>query len=292
MNWMIFAGTSAIFTAFATILEKKNLFSLDALQFSFILALFNMVFSLPFFLNVDFSSLSMISLLVLYFKAILGALAYLCVMLAIKNMEISGSLPLLVLTPGIVAVFAFVFIGESLSTYEITGMILLIGGTYLLQAKPGYDILHPFKVFYKSKFHHYIIFALLLFTVTSILDKVLLQNYKLPPHAFIGFQQIFLAINFVLIILFSKKNPMQMIKSVDKKIWKWVILTSILTVTYRYAHIEAVKLAPVALVLSIKRTSVFFAAIGGGKLFNEQNLVKKALATAIMICGAIFIINS
>jgi uncharacterized membrane protein len=292
MEWIILAFMSAIFSAVATIFEKKNLFTLDALQFSFILAIMNMLFSISFFMDVDFSTISSISLLVLYFKTILGALAFLCVMLAIKNMAISGSLPLLVLTPGLVAIFAFVFIGESLSGFEIIGMFLLLVGTYFLEAKPGYDLIHPFKVFYKSKYHHYIIFALLLFTVTAILDKVLLKNYRLPPHAFLGFQQIFLAFNFLIIVFIAKKNPVKLIKSIDKQMWGWIIITSILTVGYRYAHIEAVKIAPVALVLSIKRTSVFFAAIGGGKLFNEKNLVKKAIATAIMVAGAIFIVNN
>lgn len=291
MEWFILAFFSAIFSATASILEKKNLFSLDALQFSFILALLNMIFSLPFFIGVDFTTLSSISLAVLYFKTILGALAFLCVMLAIKNMEISGSLPLLVLTPGFVAVFAFILIGEALSIYEISGMFLLLAGTYILEAKPRFDVFYPFKVFYKSRFHHYIIFALLLFTVTSILDKVLLINYQLEPHTFLGFQQLFLAINFFIIVLFTKKNPVKLIKSVDSELIVWIIFASILTVGYRYTQIEAVKIAPVALVLSIKRTSVFFAAVGGGRIFNEHKLIKKALATAIMLAGAIFVIN-
>jgi uncharacterized membrane protein len=292
MEWIVIAFMSALLSAIATILEKKNLFTLDALHFSFVLAILNMIFSIPFFISVDFSTISTVSLFVLYFKTILGALAFYSVMLAIKNMEISGSLPLLVLTPGLVAIFAFLFIDESLKVFEIVGMFLLLAGTYILEAKPGMNIFLPFKVFYKSKFHHYIIFALLLFTVTSIIDKVLLKSYQLPPHAFIGFQQIFLAFNFLVIVLIAKKNPVKLITSTNKQIWGWIILTAILTVGYRYAHIEAVKLAPVALVLSIKRTSVFFAAIGGGKIFNEQNLLKKAFATAIMIAGAIFIVNS
>lgn len=286
------AFMSAIFSATSTVLEKKNLFTMDALQFSFVLAILNMIFSLPFFASVDFASLSGASLLILYFKTILGSLAFLCVMLSIKNMEISGSLPLLVLTPGLVAFFAFIFIGESLGTLEIGGMFLLLAGTYILEAKPGYDVLHPFKVFYKSKYHHYIIFALLLFTVTSILDKVLLKDYQLPPQTFLGFQQLFLAFNFLLFVLFAKRNPIVLIKTVNRNVWIWIILASVLTVGYRYTQIEAVKIAPVALVLSIKRTSVFFAAVGGGKIFNESNLMKKAIATAIMIVGALFIINN
>jgi len=273
MEWFWLAFVSALFSASATILEKKNLFTLDA------------------FLNVDFALISATSLLVLYFKTILGALAFYCVMLAIKNLEISGSLPLLVLTPGLVAWFAFIFLGESLGQFEIIGMILLLSGTYLLEAKSMRDMFLPFKIFYESKFHHYIIFALLLFTTTSILDKVLLKNYHLEPNAFMGFQQLFLAANFFIIVLISKKGAGKLLSTINKKAWLWIIGASLLTIVYRYTQIEAVKVAPVALVLSVKRISVFIAAIGGGKIFNEQNLAKKAIATIIMIAGAILIIN-
>jgi hypothetical protein len=44
-------------------------------------------------------------------------------------------------------------------------------------------------------------------------------------------------------------------------------------------------------VLSVKRISVFIAVVIGGKLFNEKNLFRKALATAIMVAGAIMIME-
>ena len=115
MTWFILALTSALLSAAASIFEKKILFRLGALEFSFLLALFNLVFSLPFFFSVDLASIQIESLFFLYLKSIFGALAFLCVMLALKNMELSGALPLLVLTPGIVAFFAFMLLGESLS---------------------------------------------------------------------------------------------------------------------------------------------------------------------------------
>ncbi len=63
-------------------------------------------------------------------------------------------------------------------------------------------------------------------------------------------------------------------------------MISVITIGYRYTQIEAVKIAPVALVLSIKRTSVFFASIFGGKIFSESYLLKKGIAIIIMLIGA------
>lgn len=291
MDWFSLAFLSATLSAVSTLLEKKTLFKTEALDFSFSVSIFNMLFSLPFFLWVDFSQVTLISVLIIYFKAILGALAFLCVMLAIKNMEISGALPLMVLTPGFVAFFAFMLLGESLSGGEISGMVLLLVGTYILESGKSKNILYPFKVFIESKFHNYIIYALLLFTVTSLLDKYLLRDHAMHPFAFMGFQQLFLAVNFFIIMFLRKKSFSKMFFIPDKNVFLLIISIAILTIGYRYTQIEALTLAPVALVLSVKRLSVFFVTLVGGKIFKEKNLTKKLIATAILIVGALLIIN-
>ncbi len=289
MTWFLLALGSALLSATASIFEKKILFKLGALEFSFLLAVFNLIFSVPFFAAVDLAALPFNSLTFLYLKTILGAFAFWNVMLAIKNMELSGALPLLVLTPGLVALFAYLILGEALSNLEIIGMILLLGGTYILERR-GTDLFEPLRVFIKSKNHHYIIIALLIFTTTSIMDKWLLRDFQLPPKAFIPFQHLFLAFNFLLIVLFTEFGLFKKLKTHSKETWGFVILVSIFTVGYRYLQIETVKIAPVALVLTVKRSSVFFATIIGGKIFKEHNLIRKAVATLIMIAGAIIML--
>jgi uncharacterized membrane protein len=291
MNWFLIAFLSAVFSAASAISEKKILFDLDALEFSFSVSIITLVLSVPFFLGINFAALPVMNLLILFFKSILGALAFLCIMQALKNMEISGALPLMVLTPGLVAIFAFIFIGDKLSQREIAGMILLLVGTYALEMKAKQAFLEPFRIFTRSKYYHYIGFALALFTVSSILDRLLLNRFKLPPFTFMAFQQFFFAIIFAVIFFFSKTKNLEKVKSFDKKIWLWILLISVLTVGYRYTQIEAVKIAPVALVLSVKRISVFIAAVAGGKIFKEKSLLKKTIATAIMVVGAILIMR-
>jgi uncharacterized membrane protein len=289
MNWFLFAIISAVFSAAAALFQKKILFSIEALDFSLLLSFFNVILSIPFLLNINYSLLSSTNLLVLYLKSILGCLAFLCVMLSIKNMEISRALPLLALTPGLVALFAFVFINDSLSFIQVCAILLLLSGTYILEARSGQKLFDPFKVFIKSKNHHYVVFALILFTTTSIIDRLLLNRYNLPPNAFIGFQHIFFAINFLIIFIVFKKNVAGLFKLNSSSIWFLIILVSILTIIYRYTEILAVKIAPVAMVLSVKRISVFFAVLIGGKIFKEKNLLIKTLATALIIIGIILI---
>ncbi len=289
MQWYYFAIFSAIFSAFAAILEKKSLFKIDALDFSFWLAMANAIIALPFLFSVDFSEISYTTLLLLFSKSILGAFSFLYIMKGLKELQISSSLPLLAITPGLVALAAYFILNESLDLYEIAGMILLIIGTYILQTHREKDLLHPFRYIFTNSSFRYLLIALAIFTATSILDKLMVGKMKLPINSFMGFQHIFLAINFALIVFFSKSKKSKIIKSLQSS-WKLILLISAITIIYRYSHIMAIKLGSVALVLTIKRFSVLFAVLIGGKLFSEQFLLRKTIATTIIIGGAILIL--
>jgi drug/metabolite transporter (DMT)-like permease len=293
MDWFLIAFISATFSAAAALAEKKSLFSLGALEFSYILSIIVLIFSLPFFLDISQSPITSESLIVLYIKTILGTLAFFFIMLVIKNLEISEALPLMILSPGVLAVFAYITIGDALTTQEVFGIILLLIGTYILETSNRKNIFEPFLVLFKSRNHHYVIAAILLFTVTSILDRVLLTDLKMSPFSFIAFQHLFLALNFTIFFLVVKKGFGFKFNSDAKsnRIWLWIILTAVLTVGYRYTQVEAIKLAPVALVLSVKRISVFFSTMIGGKIFKEKNLIRKAVATAIMVAGSIMLVG-
>jgi uncharacterized membrane protein len=69
-----------------------------------------------------------------------------------------------------------------------------------------------------------------------------------------------------------------------------ILAVAVFAVVYRYSYILAIKAGSVALVLSIKRTSVFFAAVFGGRYFKEHNLLRRSLAVVIMVVGAIVVI--
>jgi drug/metabolite transporter (DMT)-like permease len=291
MGWELIALTSAFFSAVAAVLEKKILFKEKAFTMSFILALFNFVLAVPFFFFVDYSLVTSSALMVLFFKSILGAAAYLLVLMGMRRLEISQALPLLVLTPGLVALFAFLLLGESLVAMEIGGMILLLVGTYLLQVGGKKGFFSPVKSFVKSKGNYYILGALVLFTITSLLDKALLKNFNVPVNAFMGFQHLFFAIIFGFVAIFYVGERKEFVRAIRFSGWA-ILALAVVTVIYRYTQIYATNIAPVALVLAMKRISVFFAVLIGGKLFRDSNLFVRIIATALMVGGAVMIIVS
>ncbi|MBI9067708.1 MAG: EamA family transporter, partial [Salinivirgaceae bacterium] len=200
--WITFAIISALFSAAAAITEKKTLLKDDPLVFSLVLAFFNLILSLPFFFFIDFGLISQAAIITLFIKSMLGALSFLLVMKGLKKLEISSSLPLLVLTPGLTAIFAYFILNEKLLGVEIVGMIILLFGTYLLQLKSNQNLIDPFLFSKQNKAYLYIIGALLIFTITSILDKTILGKYKMAPHAFLPIQHLFFVINFIAFFMF------------------------------------------------------------------------------------------
>ena len=291
MTWFFIALLSAFLSAFAAITQKKVLFDIGALQFSFLLSLVNLVFSIPFFFFIDYQTINSINLLVLLIKSIIGVAAFFLVMLSLKNLEISNALPLLALTPGFVAIFAFLFLGESLKIIEVVGLVFLIAGTTILESKNSKGLFSPFIIFLKSKYHRFILIALLLFTASSILDKLLLIKLNLSPISLTAFQHIYFAMFFSIFYLFFRNKETTAPVRINKNTLGWIALISIITIGYRYTQIVAVSMASVALVLAIKRTSVFWATLIGGKIFNDKNLLRRSIAAIMILIGAILILR-
>ncbi|MFO7445206.1 MAG: DMT family transporter [Ignavibacteriaceae bacterium] len=298
MNWFLIAFTSAVFSASSTILEKKALFSLNAFNFSFLVSIVTLLFSIPFFWLVQYDNVFSFSLLILFFKTILSATAFLCVMQAIKNLEISEALPLLAISPGLVAIAGSFLINDSLTGQEWLGVFLMVAGTYILEIQKQSDsLLEPFRVLFRSSKYIYVFTALILFMVSSLLDRVLLKDYMLPPYTFMAFQQLFYVIIYaaaalIISIIYKMRGRSEAnlltrftLRDITKKIFILIVFISVFTVIYRYTQIEATRIAPVALVLSVKRLSVLMAVAFGGKLFSEGNLLRKITAAVIILIG-------
>jgi drug/metabolite transporter (DMT)-like permease len=291
MTWFFIALLSAFLSAFAAITQKKVLYNLGALEFSFILSIVNLLFSIPFFFFINYQTINSTNLLILFIKSFIGVGAFLSVMISLKNLEISNALPLLALTPGFVAVFAFLFLGESLKLIEVVGLIFLIAGIFILESKNFKDLFIPFSTFIKSKYHRFILLALLLFTASSILDKLLLIKLNLSPISLTAFQHIFFALFFSILYIFFRNKEEAAPITIKKNNLGWIALISIITIGYRYTQIVAISLASVALVLAIKRTSVFWATVIGGKIFNDKDLLKRSIAAILILIGAILILR-
>lgn len=291
MEWYWLALISALLSALAAILQKNVLFNISALRFTLIVSIFIAAFSTLLIKFTVFDAVNFNSIAVLIIKSLINASAFLCIMISLKNLELSRTLPVLAASPMLVALLAFIFLGESLKIMEICGMILIVAGTYLLELKKEETVFNPFKIFIVSRYHKVILIALILMSVSSILDKLLLTKFKLPPVTFLVIQNYFFLIIFFIFwkVYNIKVKQEKLFSGLQVSILVIIIIIAVVTIGYRWTQIESTKLAPVGLVISLKRLSVLFAVVIGAKIFKEENYFRKVLATVLIVAGALLI---
>jgi drug/metabolite transporter (DMT)-like permease len=103
MSWIIFALLCSVFISISALLQKKILFQEHAIEFCFVVALYNGVLTAPMLLFGDFSNFNIEVFLVILFSGILSAVSFLLSAKAVRHMEVSVSSPLFATVPVITA---------------------------------------------------------------------------------------------------------------------------------------------------------------------------------------------
>jgi drug/metabolite transporter (DMT)-like permease len=291
MNWFLLASCSAFLSATAAIMQKKVLFRLTALEFSFLVSSVILFFSLFVPFSVDVTSVSSTTLIILIGKSILGGLAFLLVMMSLEHNQISSALPLLGTTPAATALLALPLLGESLQQWEWFGIGLMVAGTYMLEKQPAQKILQPLRnVFFQST-HYYIFGAIGLFAISSIADKSLLSTYKINPLIILFYQHLIYCLVFGS-FLFIRNMSFRSVLQKGRNQLPFILLIALLTIAYRFTQLGAAQLAPIALVLAVKRTSILYASFFGGKLFSDDRLPQKIIGGALIIASGFIILRN
>jgi drug/metabolite transporter (DMT)-like permease len=291
MIWFALASLSAVLSAAAAITQKKILFRVSALEFSFLVSILILALSsfVPIF--VDVTSIPTSVLLFVLGKSILGGTAFLLVMMALQHNQISDALPLLGLTPAVTALAALLLIGESLRDWEWLGIGMMVAGTYILERKPFAPVLQPIREIFLSRNRYYIFGALGLFALSSVADKMLVSGYKIDPLALLFYQHIVYALLFGSLLLVRSSSFGDVVQK-SREHFPLILAVAVLTIAYRVAQLEATKIAPVALVLAVKRTSIVYASFFGGRMFSDERLPMKLCAGAIIVAAGFFILRN
>lgn len=287
VEWYLFALGAAIFTSFAAIIEKKALLKEHALEFSTVLAIVNVVLSVSFIHLLDFNFPTNFWYLIIV-SGILAGIAFLLVAKSVRHMEISMVSPVLVFAPVFVLILSILFINETATLTQFMGIGFMVVGLYFLETHK-HDLLAPFKTIIKSKYIHFIFLALFLYAFSAIMERYMLRGGLINIFTLLFLAQIIVAIVLVGLI-FIQHDGWKGIKHGFKSAGKWIVLVAIFTVVYRLLQNQAVSMESIFLVSPIKRLSSVFVILVGGDLFHEKHLVKKVIATIIMLIGIYFVI--
>ncbi len=292
MEWYVFALVAALLVSAQSILEKKSLYRTHSLDLATVLSIFNFIFILLLFNKVNFN-LSFNAISLIYIASLVSTFAFWFAAKAIHHFNITTSIPLLALTPAITVILAFFFLNESLTFFEIFGIILMILGTYILKLEKNIPNLDPFRKIIKSRYGIYILLSLVFYGISSLYDKFILSPVNstgVSPITYIFYLHFFTMINFI-ILMNLLHDGLKGIVSCTKKVGLgMIIILSLLITASRVSYAYAVPLAYISLVYAIVKSSSFFTTIIGGEIFHEKHILKKSIAALIILIGVYLII--
>ncbi len=296
-DWYILMAGVIILSGIGSIIEKRTLFKEHAMEFSAVFSILIFLFSLPLipYLNLTFSSSFWLPL---YILSIILAVAFLFVAKASRHMELSSSSPLFAFGPVITAGLAWLFLKETLTISQLGGIGMIFLGSYLLEMKSKKSFIKelgtPFKTIIRSKYIHFMLFAIFLYAVSATITRFFLNTSNpshLEPITLLFIINMFVAFNlFVMISIFHDgyKGIMHGIQSAGG----WIALMAIVILANRLlmSYAMAIPSAKIALVIAFRRTSLIISTFFGGKLFKDKHLTQKTFAAIIMVFGAIILI--
>jgi uncharacterized membrane protein len=284
VNWIALATISALLSAAAAVAQKRTLFRVNALEFSFLVSATVLVLSLFVPFTADVLGLSGRAFAVLGVKSVVGGVAFLLVMLALEKNPISGALPLMGLTPAVTGLLATALLGDALHGGEWAGLALMTVGLYALEARPKGGITRPLAEVFVSGRYHAMLGAVLLFALSSVGDKLLVTGMKVPPTVVMFHQHVVYTLVFGVLLL-VRQVPMATVARGLREQWPMLLAIAVLTLGYRFFQLQATRTGPVALVLAVKRTSILYASFAGGRAFSEERLVPRLLGTLLIVAA-------
>mgnify|MGYP001176901160 CR=1 FL=1 len=293
IDWIGLAVLSAFASAGAAITQKRVLAYSSPLVFSFLLSIVNFALFLPFVQYHILLTLSTSATLLLIAKSIINNLAFLLVMIGLKNLPISRALPILALTPAIVALSSIVILNENLAALQWVGLIGMLIGAYLVEMKSVEDIMNTllFRNVLSDKSIYPIFAALALFSLSAVVDRYFLSHIKIPVTSYLFYMQLF-SLPFFGAMLILKRHSLKKVFEVTKPQLYLLLLIGIFTVLYRYTQFAAIALAPAALVLAVKRISVLISTVVGGNIFAEKNLILKSIGVILIVASGFLLLNA
>ena len=279
-----------LFTAFESLISKKILSKEHALEFTAVFGLFFLFVCSPLFFFIDYSLITFESLGLVFLATLFSVMGAIFMHKSMRHTDVSTVMSLWVLGPGFVAISAFFFLGEKLTYMQMSGIGLLIIGAYILESKNHQKIFDPFKMLFKKKYLRYVLISLFIFAFAATMDRYVLSTLNMQVESFIAFSALFYAFfSFTTLNLFH--NGLKGMKNGMKNVGWLVLIIALFSLLTSFFQAKAIALAPVGLVLTVKRLATLIVIVIGGEMFHETHLLKKGISAAIMIAGVLLIVS-
>ena len=280
MQWVLLSLLSAFGESFRDALGKKVISQDTRIAVLWL----SLLFSLPWFIAaVSAEGVPIVPnsyWVILLVGGALGALAQYLYVSALALSDLSLLLPLLAFTPVFMLLTSPLMIGEVPTLQGLSGVLLIVAGSYLMNLTGrGSGLFAPFNALLSEAGARRMLAVAFIWSITANFDKV---GIKMTSPAYWLLTVVAAIALFLTPLALSPKA--QVLRTLRRHGIILVIAGSMFGVAL-LCQMTAVKLAPVAYVVSLKRTSAIFGVFFGYLFFRERKLRQRLIGASIMVIG-------
>lgn len=237
---------------------------------------------LPVFLSpLDSANIPKTGLLLIIISGLIHAIYFIALSKAYSHGHLSIVYPLARSAPLFVPIWAFIFIGESISPEGILGILLIILGIYILHLRgiSRDSLLKPFH-YVREKASVFALITALNVSFYSIVDKVGVS--LINPVAYIYLMFLFTFIFLTPYVLLTNGNSIRVEWSVNKK---RILLSSFLCLTSYLLILMAFQISKVNYIVALRQISIIISVLIGIICLGERHGKLRVIAAVVMFAG-------
>ena len=209
--------------------------------------------------------------------------------LAIRDSPLYLTLPYLAFTPVFNVITGKIFLGETVSTVKLLGILFVVSGAYLLNFDRRVfsnfrNLLLPFKAITSEKGSRLMLVVALIYSFTSVMGKVALGFTD--PSFFGAFYFVVLGGASLIFVAGTRPRYIRVFYHRPHQVAIVAICMCVMVVS----HFVAIAHIQVAYMVSVKRTSLLFGMVLGSIMFGEKKLIRNVIAGTIMVIGVAVIV--
>ena len=283
MGWLLWAGASALFLSFYDLLGKKILRKQDEYFVTWAGFFFIGLGMIPLWFWLPIPELNETFWLALVGNGSLNLVIVLLYVKAIKEGELSLTLPMTTMTPLFLIAVGPLLTGEWVSATGMAGIALMIAGAYVLGSKTGQrGLLAPFRALISNRGPRLMLTVAFLWAITASLDKIGIS--QVGPWFWLLSVVTFLSVMLAIpVALWAKEGFAPLRRPLP------FMALGLFQGLSLIATFMALTTGLVAYAIAIKRTSALFSSVWGVLFFGERGGVRRLGGAALMVLG-VFVI--
>jgi len=284
MLWFFLSLTAALSQAVNDVISKRFFSDLTPYEMGLIRLVYGIPYLLVGFIYIPRPPLDNTFLLCLAMGLPLESVAFLCYMRAIKVSPLSLTIPFLAFTPAFVIVTGFLILGETLNVYGIAGIILIVMGSYLLNASQvKHEWFAPIKAIFREQGSWLMLLTALLYSLTATIGKLAIQHSSARYFA-VAYFLLFTILIAAMLPLAPGAKAVNILKRPLPAVIAGVVLAIMI-----FSHTYAISLIEAAYMLSVKRSSLLFGVLFGALFFKEKHVKERLFGASLMMFGVLVI---